>query len=228
VDGARELVMTVLDDGTLPGFEPVLNVLTNLGGRRVGSPSWTGDGTRIVFSSDADGDEDIYVINADGTSLAKLTDNEGVDRDPVWSPDGRTIVFASDRDGVGQTELYSMRPNGQGVTPLTDAAGSSFQPAWSADGRFIAFVSDRRRDADLYIMRADGSDEQLLTRDDGDAEDRAPAWSPDGRWIAFSSNRDGTYFRIYLIDPISERLLSVTDEASDDFDVAWLSEVLRR
>ncbi len=241
VDGARELVLLRMaappatptaaaeaaTEAPAVGAASGAQVLTRLGGSRTSSPSWSPDGARVVFSSDFDGDEEIYIISVDGESLAKLTDNEGiVDRDPAWSPDGETIVFASDRDGPGRTELYSVRPNGTGVTRLTDAAGSSYQPAWSPDGETIVFVSDRDRDADLYLMDANGSNERLLTRND-DAEDRDPAWSADGRWIVFGSNRESRNFRLYAIDPLSGQVLPVTRGEADDIEPRWLPEAPR-
>ncbi len=204
------------------GEPPAPQVILRLGGERFSRPSWSPDGARLTFSSDADGDDDVYIVNADGSGLANLTNNAAIiDRDPAWSPDGRAIVFASDRDGPGQTELYRMNADGTGIIRLTDAGGSSFRPAWSPDGRWIVFVSDRARDADLYVMNADGSDEHLLTRDDGSAEDRDPAWSPDGRWIAFSSNRQSDAFQLYLIDPAGGDILRVTRSAGDDLEPAW-------
>lgn len=195
---------------------------------RVSSPSWSPDGYRIVFSARVNGEEDVYLTNVEGTSLARLTDNSGIiDRDPVWSPDGQTIVFVSDRDGRGQTELYRMRPDGTDVVRLTDSQGSSYAPAWSPDGQQIVFVSDRDRDADLYLMNADGSNERLLTRNDS-AEDRDPAWSPDGRWIVFSSNRASANFRLYLIDPYSGATLPVTSGMEDAIEAAWLPGAFRR
>jgi len=204
------------------GEAPAPQVILRLGGERFSRPSWSPDGLRLTFSSDADGDDDVYIVNADGSGLANLTNNAGVaDRDPAWSPDGRAIVFASDRDGPGQTELYRMNADGTAIVRLTDAGGSSFRPAWSPDGARIVFISDRDRDADLYVMNADGSDERLLTRDDGSAEDRDPAWSPDGRWIAFSSNRQSEVFQLYLIDPAGGNLLRVTRSTGDDLEPAW-------
>lgn len=203
-----------------------LEVITGLGGERLSSPCFAPDGFRIVFSTGHDGDDEIYLINSDGSSLTPLTDNDGIDdRDPAWSPDGSWIVFASDRDGPGELELYRVRPTAADLERLTDSAGSSYQPAYSPDGESIVFVSDRDRDADLYLMNADGTNERLLTRNDGQAEDRAPAFSPDGRWIAFSSNRDGVGFRLYLLDPNGEALLRVTESEGDDLDVSWLLDV---
>ena len=210
------------DEGT-PLATGALQVITTLGGRRTGAPSWSSDGFRIAFSAEVDGDEEVFIVNADGSGFAQLTDNTAIaDRDPAWSPNGQWIVFASDRDGANEFELYHVRPNGTELERLTDSAGSSFEPSWSPDSASIAFVSDRDRDADLYVMNADGSNERLLTLDDGAAEDRYPAWSPDGRWIAFSSNRETANFQLYLIDPTGARIERVTQGSGDDVDPAWL------
>lgn len=82
------------------------------------SPQWSPDGKKIVFYSEQ-GDRDIWLINADGTSPKNLTPLGGLeDRAPVWSPDGRFILFLSDREGG--YKLYLMRPDGSHVVRLTD------------------------------------------------------------------------------------------------------------
>ena len=68
-------------------------------------PAWSPDGSRVAFSSHHDRDDwEIYVMNADGTGLTRLTESVADDRSPGWSPDGLTIVFESDRDG--DWEIY--------------------------------------------------------------------------------------------------------------------------
>ncbi len=56
-------------------------------------PAWSPDGRRIAFESDRDGNDEIYVMNADGSGVTRLTDNDAIDRSPAWSPDGRRIAF---------------------------------------------------------------------------------------------------------------------------------------
>jgi TolB protein len=73
-------------------------------------PMYSPDGLKIAFISTHDGDPEIFVMNADGTSLRKLTDNTAVDAAPSWSPDGSKIVFTSDRSGA--FELYRMNADG--------------------------------------------------------------------------------------------------------------------
>ena len=73
-------------------------------------PMYSPDGLKIAFISTHDGDPEIFVMNANGTGLRKLTDNTAVDAAPSWSPDAGKIIFTSDRDG--SFELYSMNADG--------------------------------------------------------------------------------------------------------------------
>ena len=75
--------------------------------------SYSPDGSKISFVSNADGDFEIYIMNADGSGLKKLTDNEENDYDVKWSPDGSRLLFSSDR--TEQWELYVMRTDGSDV-----------------------------------------------------------------------------------------------------------------
>jgi Tol biopolymer transport system component len=73
-------------------------------------PMYSPDGLKLVFISTHDGDPEIFIMNADGTGIKKLTDNSAVDAAPSWSPDGGKIVFTSDRSGA--FELYRMNSDG--------------------------------------------------------------------------------------------------------------------
>lgn len=167
----------------------------------VANPGWSPDGTRIVFSSGSGQpqDEEIWIINADGSDLRRLTNNEARDFDPQFSPDGSHIVYASDLGSPDFSEIYVMDTNGDKVTRLTEVP-NSYSPSWSPDGTRIVYVNDQQGDGDIYVMDGDGTRSFLLTQDDGGAEDRDPAWSPDGRWILFATNRDDDEFRWYAID----------------------------
>ena len=88
--------------------------------------------TRIAFTSDRDGNSDIYVMNADGSDVTRLTENPGHDWRPDWSPDGQLIAFTSERDG--DLDIYVMNADGSGVTQLTNNPGYDLDPAWSPGG----------------------------------------------------------------------------------------------
>ena len=85
-------------------------------------PMYSPDGLKIAFISTHDGDPEIFVMNADGTGLRKLTDNSAVDAAPSWSPHSGKIVFTSDRGG--SFELYRMNSDGSQQqmipTPIED------------------------------------------------------------------------------------------------------------
>jgi TolB protein len=98
------------------------------------SPSWSPDGEKIAFSSNRDGNYEIYVMNADGSDVTRLTNvNNANDSSPSWSPDGEKIVFTSDRDSAF-TEIYSMNAdNGRRVTRLTDNNANDSSPNWGTN-----------------------------------------------------------------------------------------------
>jgi Tol biopolymer transport system component len=145
---------------------------------------------RIAFVSARDGNDEIYVINADGTGLTRLTDDPGSDFYPAWSPDGSRIAFTSSRDG--HQNIYVMNADGSGVTQLTTSttAYGSQAPAWC--GTKIAYMSDAYIQAfpDVYVMNEDGTGQTRLTI--GNATfDQYPTWSPTCAQIAFTQDPGG-------------------------------------
>jgi Tol biopolymer transport system component len=92
---------------------------------------WSPDGSRIAFYSFLDTSSvEIYVMNADGSNLTRLTNNHAWDSDPQWSPDGKYITFTSARDGT--FDIYVMNADGSKQTSLThNPERTDFQPSWS-------------------------------------------------------------------------------------------------
>ncbi len=139
------------------------------------SPHWSPDGSHIVFSSDRDGNPEIYVMDANGGNVQRLTNNDTQDYFPTWSPDGSQIAFASLREG--NWDLYVMDAKGRNVRRLTEDSSVDWEPAWSPDGTRLAFSSDRDGDWEIYVMQLDGSGLTQLT--DNAASDTQPTWRPD-------------------------------------------------
>src|SRR3990170_3930701 len=109
----------------------------------------------IAFESDRDGNREIYVMNADGTSQTRLTNNPAMDVFSSWSPDGTKIAFASTRDG--NAEIYVMNADGTSQTNISNNLASDINPSWSHDGTKIAFESTRDGNDQIYVMNADGT-----------------------------------------------------------------------
>ena len=117
--------------------------------------------SKIVFSSDRDGNSEIYVMNPDGTNQTRLTNNNTEEAQPSWSPDGTKIAFESNRDG--NPEIYVMNTGGANQVRLTNNTASDSDPAWSPDGSKIAFRSYRDGNSEVYVMNADGTNPVNLT-----------------------------------------------------------------
>src|SRR5256884_7765233 len=111
--------------------------------------------SRIAFTSDRDGNAEIYAMDPDGLALSRLTNNAAPDSSPSWSPDGRHIAFASMRDG--NSEIYGMNADGSAPTRLTDNPAADPEPSWSPDGPRIACSSTPGCNSEIYVMNADGS-----------------------------------------------------------------------
>ncbi|MEE9182164.1 MAG: hypothetical protein V3U33_06345 [candidate division NC10 bacterium] len=164
-------------------------------------------------------DYDIYIGNADGTSLKRLTDNPRYDAEGALSPDGTTIVFTSLR--AGDLDIYTMDTAGRNVKQLTFEKGFDGGPFFSWDGTTIVYRAYhpetpeeraeyerllskgllRPQRAEIFVMDADGRHKRRLTRNG--AANWAPAFHPNGRQIIFSSNvhAPGTRsFDLYLIN----------------------------
>ena len=120
------------------------------------------DRTRIAFSSNRSGNFDIYVMDADGQNLRRLTTDPRNDGDPVWTPDGSRIVYTITR---GTTIQIAIMPvDGGDTRPLTTTSGGNHSPSVSPDGRSVAFISARDGNQEIYAMNLDGSNQRRLTK----------------------------------------------------------------
>jgi TolB protein len=142
----------------------------------------------IAFGSQREGNDDIYVINIDGSGERRLTTDPAFDSAPAPSPDRRSIAFASDRSE--QMQIYVMSADGSGVRNLSNSESFDYYPAWSPDGQRIFFQRQSTETGfDIWVMDADGSDQRRLTS--LPANEAGASMSPDGSTIVFTGNNGG-------------------------------------
>ncbi|HWN19364.1 MAG TPA: Ig-like domain-containing protein [Gemmatimonadales bacterium] len=120
------------------------------------------DRTRIAFSSNRGGNFDIYMMDADGQHLRRLTTDPRNEGDPVWTPDGTQVVYTTTRGSASQIAI--MPADGGEGRILTTTPAANHSPTVSSDGRSIAFVSSRDGNQEIYAMNLDGSNQRRLTR----------------------------------------------------------------
>ena len=143
----------------------------------LGDPAWSPGGTKIAFTIRHERQRDIYVINADGTGLRRLTDHSAEDHAPAWSPDGKQIAFFSSRDGKRGTCLINS--DGTDFKRLTE--DNEDYPSWSPTGSHIVFWSTANR-SKIGVMEANGEALRILF------EGYSPSWRP---FASVDVNPDG-------------------------------------
>jgi len=190
-------IMVVNPDGTgLVNVTPVqLRTAINT------DPSWSADGTRIAFSSNFDGNYDLYWIDAStgATQLSlphRLTKTETPvqNHDPSWAPSGKDLVFSRTGNGISDTnsaelfrvEVATLRA---GRLTRTLAGCGDLSPVYAPNGLSIAFSSDRAGNEDVYIFNLTTKTITAVTNNP--ARDFQPAFSPDGTAIVYVSTRTG-------------------------------------
>jgi TolB protein len=158
------LMLTMLDGGNN-------RVLTRDAGIQH-DPSWSPDGTQIVYvSSHGYRTSELYTVGADGSNKRRLTNNKASDVLPVFSPDGKTIAYVS--DATGSYEIWLMNTDGSSCRRITDSKGIDTRPCWSPNGDKIVFASNRTGQMQVWIMNSDGSSLKQLTMEQPSMD---PVW----------------------------------------------------
>ena len=153
---------------------------------------------RILYTTRVRHDQDIWIVNGDGTGNRQLTMNARENFAPVATPDGRFIVFASTRGG--DTSLWRMDPDGGNVIPLTNAQGSEIDPVVTPDSRWVIYHhTDPSSVSTIWKVSIDGGEAIPVSN----VEAGLPAISPDGKFLACRydvKRTNGTQVAILPID----------------------------
>jgi Tol biopolymer transport system component len=169
--------------------------------------TWCHRGGKLVFTSDRDGDLDLYEMDEAG-NVRRLTDVPGYDGGAFYSPDCSEIVWRASRPEGGELqkyrellgrglvrpgrlEIFLMKADGSGARPLTANGAANFCPAFHPDGNRVIYSSNAGsgspREFELWVLDKQGGASERVTSAPG--FDGFPQFSPDGRWLVWSSNR---------------------------------------
>jgi Tol biopolymer transport system component len=210
---AAALVLTLLvappgaARGQTPTRPPVIH-----GSLPVVSP----DGSRIVFISNRDGAEDLFVIAADGTGETRLTRTPETEAAPGWTPDGKQIVFSVFANDASR--FCAIDPDGKNQREIASVPGRA--PALSPDGKRLVFMAGTWTATRLMVSALDGSNAKQIT--DGSSIAWNNHWSPDGTRIAFTSRTgpDGT-LAVFVMKADGSERRQVTHLSPEDGRAQW-------
>jgi len=189
-------------------------------------PSWSPDGSEILFQSDRNGESFIYQMNADGSDVRKIPNTQGGNY-AKWSRDGSKIAFFADVDG--NTEVILINPDGSDWQNLSSHPSTDETPSWTEDGTIIAFQTNRggeapagdtkgRRNFGTYMMNPDGSNQTEITG--FETNDENPSISPDGKQVVYQSYiEDGLAIVVVNKDGTNKRVL--TDAVPPNGSPSW-------
>lgn len=179
-------------------------------------PVWSPDGQRIAFVSTRESAHTpgrawnaIYVMNADGSGVQRLSPADTADYSPAWSPGGEWIAFASGSGRAGGSDLFVMKPDGSGRRLVVRDAG---WPSFAGDGRSLFFHSQRQGKWGIWRVLQDGSGLERITPPDTEAY--TPRASLDGKWLVAAVLR-GEHRQIELMDLSTRKLIPLTNEPMD-------------
>lgn len=209
----RALLVTML-------LTPLVAVPLEGAGSSPASPALAGGSAKgngwIAFSTERNGNSEIYRMQFDGWNPVNLTRHRSADSQPSWSPDGKRLAFTSRR--TGNFEIFVMDRDGSNVVKLTNDASDDSHPTWSPSGDRIAFSRKVGANSDIFVMDADGQNVTRLTNRPG--RDTDPAWSPLGDLIAYTSVRSGNS-DIYVMAQNGSSEQRLTTDPAADSQPAW-------
>ncbi|HYG36260.1 MAG TPA: hypothetical protein VEC99_15820 [Clostridia bacterium] len=176
-------------------------VFAGYGGSNI-SPAVSPDGSKVAMILSKDGWTDLYVCNADGSGLKRLTKSRQDESSPCWSPDGQWICYASkDKE---RRALRKISPSGgeSQIIP-TVGGGNPTEPDWSPDGKWIAFTS-QFRNFQICVVPASGGQATTLV------EGEDPSWAPNSRTLAIARRQGEGRYVLSLLDVPTKQVKDVS------------------
>jgi TolB protein len=174
--------------------------------------SWSPDDSRLAYQSNATGNWDLFVMNADSSGVTPIISDPKADITPAWSPDGTRLAFVSER--FGNRDVFTCAPDGSALVRLTDDPANDIHPAWSPDGKRLIFSSARGNaspdDFDVWLMNADGTEPRRVTS--GTDVDTYASWSPDGKRIVMRRVIDGDNNEVFVMDADGSNARNLTND----------------
>jgi TolB protein len=181
------------------------------------SPAASPDGSKVAMILDPDGWVDVYVADANGGHLKRLTKTQEDDSSPCWSPDGKWICFATK---IGGRRLLAKVPADGGEVQVirTPGAPNPTEPDWSPDGKWIAFTS-QTGEFDICVMPVDGSAAPTVL-----VRGQNPSWSPNSRTLIFNHaiHYEET---LSVLDVFTKQVKDIGRIAGSDSQPAWRKDL---
>ena len=183
-------------------------------------PAFSPDGSRLAYVATRDGQPQIWVMDADGSNPARLTNAPGPHGGPVFTADGQGVVYHALR--TGHQQIFAQSITGSDAIQLTQEPSSNSDPTVSPDGETIAFVSNREGNSDIWLMSKDGSNQRAFTHTP-QMRESAPAFLRDGSLAYLVEQKQGgrTLTQVARADLATGRVtpLTGTDLSITDFAV---------
>lgn len=175
------------------------------------------DGRQVAMILSASGNSELYVSDAQGQNIRRLTRTNGLEADPTWAPDGRRLAFTSDEHG--RPQIFTINADGSGMRRLpTNISRNCSEPNWNpANPDQIIFTAAIGREFELVLWEFSRNASRVLTQGTGDAVH--PMWTRDGRHVIYTE-RTSRYSRLMILDTVTGRTVRLSPESFNNASMA--------